>query len=63
MINVFILASKGIPANYGGFETFVDNLVRRKRNEMIQYFVSCMNNERGEFEYYLTLVNKFETWC
>ena len=26
MENIFIIGSKGIPANYGGFETFVDNL-------------------------------------
>ena len=24
MKNVFIIGSKGIPANYGGFETFVE---------------------------------------
>ena len=44
MINIFIIGSKGIPANYGGFETFVDNLVRRKQRKDIQYFVSCMGS-------------------
>jgi len=24
--HVFIIGSKGIPANYGGYETFVENL-------------------------------------
>lgn len=28
--NVYIIGSKGIPANYGGFETFVENLTQKK---------------------------------
>ena len=28
MKNVFIVGSKGIPANYGGFETFVEYLTK-----------------------------------
>ena len=35
MKDVFIVGSKGIPANYGGFETFVDNLVTRQVNPKI----------------------------
>ena len=31
--NVFILGSKGIPANYGGFETFVENLTLKRKNK------------------------------
>ena len=42
MKDVFIVGSKGIPANYGGFETFVDNLVTRQVNPKIKYHVSCM---------------------
>ncbi len=49
MIHVFIVGSKGIPANYGGFETFVENLTARKQNPQIQYHVSCMGNEEKEF--------------
>ena len=30
MKNIFIIGSKGIPANYGGFETFVDESIPRK---------------------------------
>lgn len=40
--HVFIIGSKGIPAKYGGFETFVDNLTFRKKTLDIQYHVSCM---------------------
>ena len=51
MINVFIIGSKGLPAKYGGYETFVDNLTKRKKDEHIRYFVSCMSNVDSEFEY------------
>ena len=33
MKNVFIIGSKGIPANYGGFETFVEYLTKNKVTE------------------------------
>ena len=45
MIHVFVVGSKGIPAQYGGFETFVENLTAGKRRDDIMYHVSCMNNE------------------
>ncbi len=51
MKNVFIIGSKGIPAKYGGFETFVDELVSRKQNQNIQYHVSCLSNNSDEFTY------------
>lgn len=51
MVHVFIVGSKGIPAQYGGFETFVENLTARKQSAGIQYHVSCMNNEEKHFTY------------
>lgn len=47
--DVFIIGSKGIPAKYGGFETFVDELVCNKKNNSINYYVSCMqeNSEKS----------------
>ncbi|WP_270529870.1 beta 1-4 rhamnosyltransferase Cps2T [Limosilactobacillus vaginalis] len=53
MNNVFI-GCKGIPANYGGFETFTDNLVTRKKADSIQYYVACISNDKNkqdEFDY------------
>lgn len=50
-IHVFIVGSKGIPAQYGGFETFVENLTFRKQSKCIMYHVSCMNNDEKHFEY------------
>lgn len=49
MVHVFIVGSKGIPAQYGGFETFVENLTAGKVSENIQYHVSCMNNDEKHF--------------
>lgn len=42
MTDVFLVASKGIPAKYGGFETFVERLVRGRTTDQIKYHVSCM---------------------
>ena len=42
MQNVFIIGSKGIPAAYGGYETFVDKLTEYHRNnDKIKYHVAC----------------------
>ena len=30
--NVYIIGSKGIPAKYGGFETFVEKLTEKQAN-------------------------------
>ena len=51
MINVFIIGSKGIPSNYGGFETFVDKLTENKNSKDIKYHVSCLADNNSEFEY------------
>lgn len=51
MKHVFIIGSKGIPAKYGGFETFVDELTKRKVNGNITYHVSCMGENNEEFYY------------
>lgn len=49
--NVFIIGSNGIPAKYGGFETFVENLTAKKQNKNIRYHVACIGNDNSEFEY------------
>ena len=51
MKNVFIIGSKGIPANYGGFETFVEKLTENKINKEIKYHVACMGENNEEFQY------------
>ena len=49
--NIFIIGSNGIPANYGGFETFVENLTKGRIDENIKYHVACLANDNNEFEY------------
>ena len=49
--NVFIIGSNGIPANYGGFETFVENLTAKKISNNIKYHVACLAKNNEEFEY------------
>ena len=51
MVHVFLVGSKGIPARYGGFETFVEKLTAGKQSDQIQYHVSCMDNEEKHFLY------------
>lgn len=51
MVHVFIVGSKGIPAQYGGFETFVEELTKGKQSKKIMYHVSCMNNDEKHFEH------------
>lgn len=51
MKHIFIIGSKGIPARYGGFETFVEELVRNQKSEEIKYHVACMAKNADTFEY------------
>lgn len=54
MQHVYIIGSKGIPANYGGYETFVDKLTENQASSEIKYHVACAVDsvdELGEFEY------------
>ena len=51
MRDVFIIGSKGIPARYGGFETFVENLTANKVSESLRYHVSCLASDNEEFKY------------
>ena len=49
--HVFIVGSKGIPAEYGGFETFVDKLVQYQSTDEIQYHVARLSDRNDEFMY------------
>ena len=51
MKHVFIIGSKGIPANYGGFETFVEKLTEQQKSKEIKYHVSCLSDNNDEFEH------------
>ncbi|MBQ3105743.1 MAG: DUF1972 domain-containing protein [Lachnospiraceae bacterium] len=49
--HVFIIGSKGIPAAYGGFETFVEKLTEYQKSDNIQYHVACMGTENSTYEH------------
>jgi len=49
VVNVFIIGSKGIPAKYGGFETFVEKLTEYKKDERIKYHVACLSDNDKEW--------------
>ena len=52
MKHIFVIGSKGIPAAYGGFETFVDKLTEYRKTDNITYHVSCMNSKEAEVIYH-----------
>lgn len=53
MQHVFIIGSRGLPATYGGFETFVEELVKYKQDSEIIYHVACLSDSkhRKHFSY------------
>ena len=51
--HVFIVGSKGIPGNYGGYETFVDKLTEyHQNNPNLKYHVACKAKDTETFEYH-----------
>lgn len=51
--HVFIVGSKGIPGNYGGYETFVDKLTEyHQNNPNLKYHVACKAKNTKTFEYH-----------
>lgn len=46
--SVYIIGSKGIPAKYGGFETFVEKLTKNQKDSSIQYYVACMRENSAK---------------
>lgn len=51
MQHVFLIGSKGIPAHYGGYETFVECLTKGKSRSDLHYHVACMGKDTHEEEY------------
>lgn len=50
--HVFIIGSKGIPAAYGGFETFVDQLTAHRVSDRIHYHVARLAKDNLRFDYH-----------
>ena len=53
MQHVFIIGSRGLPAKYGGFETFVEQLVSNQISSQVKYHVACLSDEKAyhHFDY------------
>ena len=51
MQHIFIIGSRGLPAQYGGFETFVDQLVSHQVSPDIQYHVACLSNDQAYYHF------------
>jgi glycosyltransferase involved in cell wall biosynthesis len=47
-MKVAIIGTVGLPANYGGFETLVENLITHKTNDSISYCVYCSSKNYAE---------------
>lgn len=47
-MKVAIIGTVGVPANYGGFETLVEQLVRHNTSEDLQYAVYCSKKSYNE---------------
>lgn len=47
-MKVAIIGTVGVPANYGGFETLVEQLVRHNNNENLQYAVYCSSQSYSD---------------
>ncbi len=51
MQHVFIIGSRGLPAQYGGFETFVDQLVSHQVSPSIHYHVACLSDNQAYYHF------------
>ena len=60
MQHVFIIGSKGIPAKYGGYETFVEQLTRRKVNENKNLFFVSKTIFNSRYIFYICEREKLE---
>ncbi|MGC4018000.1 MAG: DUF1972 domain-containing protein [Muricomes sp.] len=47
--HVFIIGSKGIPARYGGYESFLERLTQYQKSNNIKYQVACLKSSK-EYE-------------
>lgn len=64
MRHVFLIGSNGIPASYGGFETFVEQLTAHRKDPEIFYHVSCLSEKRENLNIITRVVFKlrFQSW-
>lgn len=50
---MFVVGSKGIPGNYGGYETFADRLTEYHQSvPLLKYHVACKAKDSKTFKYH-----------
>lgn len=47
MIRVAVIGTQGVPANYGGFESLVENIIGENCSPDVQYTVFCSSKDMG----------------
>ncbi|CYV09511.1 glycosyltransferase family 1 protein [Streptococcus suis] len=50
MRTIYVIGSKGVPAAYGGFETFVEKLTENQNSKNIKYYIACMRENSVKSE-------------
>ncbi|MEY8462809.1 beta 1-4 rhamnosyltransferase Cps2T [Streptococcus merionis] len=63
MRSVYIIGSKGIPAKYGGFETFVEKLTENRKNKGIKYYVACTRENSSKSNIATSVFEHNEATC
>ncbi|SFP37127.1 polymer biosynthesis protein, WecB/TagA/CpsF family [Butyrivibrio proteoclasticus] len=48
---IFCIGCKGVPAEYGGFETFMDNLTKYRHRDDIRYHIARIADSNGRYIY------------
>ena len=61
--HVYIIGSKGIPAKYGGFETFVEKLTQNRINDSIVYHVACMSENSAKSDIFSDTFTYNKAYC
>jgi rhamnosyltransferase len=61
--SIYIIGSKGIPAKYGGFETFVEKLTEYQQDDEVQYYVACMQENSEKSDIYETFFEHNKAKC
>ena len=51
---VAIVGTQGVPAQYGGFETLVENLIGKFKSNKVEYTVFCSGRDYKKSHFILT---------
>ena len=52
MKRVALVGTRGVPAKYGGFETFADEFARFNNNNLLRLTIYCERNDKAPLDFY-----------